>query len=136
MRLAVPPVHYVVHLNRHTPTGHLDKSPVQFDDELDLSFTALTDGNPSPGKVGQSGAKGWRYRLYAVCFHQGRTAHEGHYFASVPPLWPRPGLSARARTEPSVLVYGRYVRHPDRSRDVWLLMNDDVRAPLPLPFLG
>ena len=98
-------MHYVVHLNRHTPTGHLDKSPVQFDDELDLSFTALTDGNPSPGKVGQSGAKGWRYRLYAVCFHQGRTAHEGHYFASVPPAslaspWPEcpsPNRTERAQ---------------------------------------
>ena len=105
-RLAVPPVHYVVHLNRHTPTGHLDKSPVQFDDELDLSFTALTDGNPSPGKVGQSGAKGWRYRLYAVCFHQGRTAHEGHYFASVPPLSPRPGLRGRARAWVSAGMFG------------------------------
>jgi hypothetical protein len=64
--LATAPRHYVVHLNRHTHTGQLDKSGVVFDDELDLSFAA-----------GENQKCSWLYRLYAVCFHIGSTSNTG-----------------------------------------------------------
>lgn len=64
--LATAPRHYAVHLNRHTPTGQLDKSGVMFDDTLDLSFAA-----------GENKKCSWLYQLYAVCFHIGSTSNTG-----------------------------------------------------------
>lgn len=46
--------------------GGLDKSPVEFEDELDLSFAAGVN-EKSP----------WVYQLYAVTFHLGSTSNTG-----------------------------------------------------------
>ena len=85
-RLAAPPRQYIVHLNRHIAGGGgsaaLDKSPVRFGDTLDLSPVAITQSNSVSEPINTQ----WTYSLYAVCFHQGATAHHGHYFSFVRPL--------------------------------------------------